>query len=674
MKLCKHTSRIVAIFVPLAICLSALLTSSTKAATERLRLNSLFVAHPIAETMYLYDVGVADLNNDAWLDIFTNNHQVRPMILINQQGNMFKDHTLALNLGNAMHHAESEPSLDRWQPKLDRPGLYIYWHLGDLVVRTHRLSESGSVQGVLLVRSSEKPASNGPVVVTEGPVDEAIALQFPKEMLVDTEKAITFVATGDATLVVRSFRGYYSPRIKIKQTLPLDDIFIGVGRKSPASYTFRLASRDRHAMAWFDVDGDAAIDVVAADGGQGGRRVGRVGRGSGSFKVLLQRDGRFEETLRYRELSSYGCSSRQVSLADYDADHDLDMYFVCGLLEGVDQLFERTASGAYEEVSAASGLDIVGGGLATWLDVDGDGDLDLFRTADNKAWLWRNLSGHFGAELIGALTGRAMQLSKADYDGDGDTDIYLAAETRSTLLIGERGSLEIADPERIGLPREAVCGNWVDHNNDGLQDLHVLPGGIFEQRSGGRFYSTDLLSSADPPNSAHCIWFDSNNDGYRDLVVAVPKKATLLERLRTGIGRWIGTDWQVWISENPYLYFFQWITMGHPFFRPEIWELTLYRAVGGDRHWLEVGLTGSKENPPAIGASVRLRTALATQVQAVGHAEGSLRSSGHYRVYFGLGDDAQIGSVQVAWPDGSLQEVDGVTSDRLLTIQRERQD
>jgi hypothetical protein len=66
-----------------------------------------------------------------------------------------------------------------------------------------------------------------------------------------------------------------------------------------------------------------------------------------------------------------------------------------------------------------------------------------------------------------------------------------------------------------------------------------------------------------------------------------------------------------------------------------------------------------------------VRTASAVQVQAVGHAEGSVRSSGHYRVYFGLGDEARIDSVQLAWPDGSLQEIDRVASDRLLTIQQE---
>jgi hypothetical protein len=138
-------------------------------------------------------------------------------------------------------------------------------------------------------------------------------------------------------------------------------------------------------MAWFDVDGDASIDVVTGAGGKNGRFQGRIDEGWGSFRVFLQRTGWFEEAYPYRELSSYGCPTRRLSLADYDADQDLDIHVTCGRTsDHTDQLFEQ-GHGGFTEVSAARGLDASGEGLASWLDGDGDGDLDLFRTTRREA-------------------------------------------------------------------------------------------------------------------------------------------------------------------------------------------------------------------------------------------------------------------------------------------------
>jgi hypothetical protein len=676
MNLLKHAHKIIFVLVGTAIFLGAStpLHFNVDANVDGLETNGQFVQHTIASTMHLYDLGVADINGDGWLDIYSSNHQVRPLILLNQRDGRFTNDVLNLDLGTARNYLGADPSLNDWPLVLDRPGLYIYWHLGDLVVRAHRISESTPASGTILVRKNEIVESDNQVIAAERPVENATRIAFPAEFLLDVEKVITFTATDSGTIIVKSFLHYYSPRFKLDETLPLADVFVGAGQVNPASYTFALSLEDRHSMAWFDIDGDASIDVATGGGGRRGRLQGRVEEGSGSFRVLLRRAGQFDEAFPYRELSSYGCPTRQILLADYDSDRDLDIYVNCGrTVHHTDLLFEQQ-DGTFEEVSAARGLNTRGQGIASWLDADSDSDLDLVRTTGREVWLYRNDSGHFKAEFVGTLRDRPRQVSKADYDGDSDIDIYLAARNGSSLLIGERGGFEISEPERIGLPRDAVCGNWVDYNNDGIQDLHVLPGGIFEQRSDQKFYPTDLLKSAEIPSSAVCTWFDSNNDGYRDLLIAVRRKPTLLEKIRARLARWIGEDRQVWISQNPYLYFLQGVTMGHPFFRPELWDLSLYRAVGGDRHWLELELAGPRGNRPAIGGSVRVRTASGTQVQAVGHAEGSARSSGHYRVYFGLEDEPYIDTVEVAWPDGTTQTMRRVPSDRLLTIQKESDD
>jgi ASPIC and UnbV/FG-GAP-like repeat len=660
----QHARNVLALLVYAPICLCASGIWFGPAEAETLRTSGQFVGHALPSTMYLDDLGVADVNDDGLLDIYTTNHQAQPLILVNQQDGAFKNDVLRLRLGTAQDYVGADPNFNDMEPIFDRSGLYIYWHFGHLVVRAHRIPKSTPASGAIFVSRGEILDTDGSVTVAEHPVDPT------------GWKEITFVMSESSTITIESVRTYfYSPRFEIGDKLPLDAIYIGAERANPASHSFRLSQSDRHGIAWLDLDDDGATDVVIANGGGGGRIRGRVEAGSGSYQVLLQRGGLFKEVFPYDELSRYGCPTRQISIVDHDGDGNLDIYVVCGRgSEQAHQLFQQAADGTFSEVAAAKAPGAKDDGLSTWLDADDDGDMDLFWTTKQEAWIYRNKDGHFDAVFVGAIRDRARQISKADYDGDGDLDIYLAAPNGSSLLIGKRGDFEIVEPERLGLPHDAVCGNWVDYNNDGIQDLHVLPGGIFEQRADHKFYQTELLETPEPPSSAFCVWFDSNNDGYRDLLVAIPREPTLFEKIRAGIARRIGEDGQVWISQNPLLFFLQGVTTGHPFFRPQISDLTLYQAIGGDRHWLEVGLTGSRGNRPAIGASVRVRTASGTQVQAIGQAEGSVSSSGHYRVYFGLGDEAHIDSVQLAWPDGSLQEIDGAASDRLVTFEQESKD
>jgi hypothetical protein len=638
-----------AVLTSLIVLLSSLSCGHESVDGGGLRTDDRFVKETLAPTLKLYQFGVADVDGDGWLDIQTKNHHARPAILVNRRDGSFTDEVLSLNLGTVQGFIGADPSATEWEPVFDRPGLYIYWQLAAVVIRTHRIPESKPASGIMLVGRDEVVEATAGAMIREGTVDAA-AVQLPARYLVNVDRAIAFTSAGDGTVTIRTRRNYhYALRLAISDSLPLDAIFVGSSGANPASRNFVVRLDDRHAMAWFDVDGDALVDVVASNGGQGGRVQGRVEEGTGSYRVFLQRAGRFEEAFPYSELSSYGCATRQLSLADYDTDGDLDLYVVCGRGEQAHQLFERTADGRFEEVAAARRLAANGAGLITWLDVDGDADLDLFHAGKRKAWLYRNSAGHFEAEFVGALGDNVRQISKADYDGDGDVDLYLAAGNGSQLLIGERGGLRTVEPGRFGLPREAVCGSWLDFNNDGMQDLHVLPGGIFEQHADGHFSPTGLLASTEPADFAGCTWFDANNDGARDLLVATPRFAAGAFRgIRDKILRRLGKHYYV----------------------PPVWDLTLYRAVKSTGHWLEVRLIGPQGNRPAIGSSVRVRTVSATQVQGVGHAEDS-PSSGHYRAYFGLGDEVLVESVEVIWADGSLQKIERVHSDQLLTIEKQ---
>ena len=142
---------------------------------------------------------------------------------------------------------------------------------------------------------------------------------------------------------------------------------------------------------------------------------------------------------------------------------------------------------------------------------------------------------------------------------------------------------------------------------------------------------------------------DLNNDGSRDLVMAT--------NLRTNKGRW--APWMArFLGDSP--------SHIDPF--GGRWVATAFTNTNHTHHWLEVDLIGPPGNHQALGARVTAQIGDTKQVAEVGHAESSRFSQGHYRSYFGLGQQTHVDRLTVAWPDGTLQTVPAVRIDHLLTV------
>ena len=630
-----------------------------------------FVRRDLPATAYLNDLGVADVNDDRWLDVYTTNHDVRPLILINDEGSAWADRVLELNLSTNRVLVGADKMLGQGPPRIDAPGIYIYWTLNEFVVQTHQLPESRAAAGVILAGRAEIATTEGSVVLAEQAAEGEIVAPFPADLVESQTKAFHFRSHGDSALRIHSYTGYNVARVHLSAPTRLQDVFIGSRRAPPQGRTFAIWPDDRHAMLWFDLNRDTLTDVVAVDGGMSGRSQGRVVAKHASYRPFLRADDGFQETALGGDLHHYGCPTRHASLVDFDRDGWLDIYVVCARVGGRyhNQLFRQTKPGEFDEVAAEVGLDLSEAGLSAWLDVDGDDDMDLFWVRGDELLLSRNDGGHFALQSIGKGRGRPVQLTLADFDSDGDFDIFVAAPHGSSLLINERGQYQIVDPQDKGLPNNAWCANWVDYDNDGALDLHALPGGLFRQVSAGSFEPTGLLAG-EGAGQAFCTWFDFDNDGHRDFLVARADEPTVRERIRNRVAQMLGTEGQRWIAQNPALSFLEGIAWGHPFREHRRWHLHLYRNRGTDNHWLEVLLVGPDGNRPAIGARVTVETAAGTQTQQVGQAEGSLRSQGHYRAYFGLNDQAVVDRVRIAWPDGTREERRSIPSDQLLIIDK----
>ncbi len=299
---------------------------------------------------------------------------------------------------------------------------------------------------------------------------------------------------------------------------PVDRLFLGDGRGrfEEASARSGAAAHDAYAMgcAAGDADGDGDIDLYVTAFGP---------------DVLLLNDGqaRFSDGTAAAGLFDDRWTTA-CTFFDPDADGDQDL-FVTGYVDvdvtrplwcgerkpgwrsychpdayaGLPPRFWRNAGGGrFTDATRAAGLERPandpGKGLgAIALDVEGDGDLDLYVANDsveNKLWLGRG-DGTFedGTLLSGTGvdgTGRSeagMGLATGDVDGDLDLEIFVTNfdDESNTLYRNDGDALftDVTMPAGLDAPSRLMVGFGTvlaDFDNDGDLDLAVANGHIID--------------------------------------------------------------------------------------------------------------------------------------------------------------------------------------------------
>ncbi|NEP05341.1 MAG: CRTAC1 family protein [Okeania sp. SIO2G4] len=616
-----------------------------------LNANSGFIQEEISPAYSLFDLGVADFNQDTFLDIFSTNHNGPQIFLINQQGEDFKDGLSELGLPQN-YEATDTPVPDPLANKTE-PGLYIYWHNYELIIAAQGLTNPENLEGLVIV----------PLLATSTESDQ-ISTNIRKTNAlsagIDKVQVVRFNVKGNGRLSIKfpAFYPFFPPLFRLNPRADIKNIYLGSRFQPATSIDFALPPinalphMDRHGMAWNDYNNDGNIDIAIVRGGM----QGKMSELSPNAKdeLMLQQSSGFEDIGEKVGLAKAGCAARQVAWVDFDRDNLLDLYTMCGRKlppnsRYPNQLYRQTPEGRFINVADEKNLGFKDMGWFTWLDIDNDLDMDLFWADETTFWLYRNESGNFVAENLGEQKGVVNQLAIADYDGDGDLDLFSASRRESILFTNVDGKYQATDPESVGLPKKAFAANWVDYDNDGLIDLHTLRYGIYRQQPDRTFKKINLLEVSSPKTFggyAYCTWFDVDNDGDRDLLMG---KSTKMP------------DWEKRQRKDKD------ITELAKYSKSRV---LLYRNPGNDNHWLEIELKGAPGNSVAIGAKVKVITANGTQFQEVGQSEGSWRSQGHYRLYFGLGKQDKINSIQVIWPDGQNQEILNPDPDRLLVIEK----
>ena len=269
------------------------------------------------------------------------------------------------------------------------------------------------------------------------------------------------------------------------------------------------------ALAAGDVDGDGADELFVSS---------RLYRVQGGFL----RDVTEASNLRSAQAAAF------ATFADYDNDGWLD-FFVIGA-DGRGRLSRNRGDGTFADATVQARVaDVRGAQKALFVDLDHDGDLDLFLVGDAARTVYRNnLDGTFTeatAEFrVGA--GGARDVVFADFDGDGRIDLLITNERGSDALLHNGGAERFADVTAAsGLASTGGSGAAAvgDYDNDGFLDLFVATTNGTEpalwRNMGDGTFTRDRRSSAalQPLRStagSAATFLDHDNDGWLDLIVA----------------------------------------------------------------------------------------------------------------------------------------------------------
>jgi len=419
-------------------------------------------------------------------------------------------------------------------------------------------------------------------------------------------------------------------------------------------------------LSWIDIDNDNDLDLFVSNGNltsQNNRLY--INNGGGTFTKVIA-----------GSIVTDGGASIGSTWGDYDNDGFLDCFVTNRNFFGNFLYRGNGTANPVKQAGIGPVTDIANSNMSSWVDVDNDGDLDLYCVNfQGSDYLYLNSGA--GAYSFSGNQSNAIQLDSAnfsiaglwaDYNNDRRPDLFVGnSGSQNDKLYTNTGGLNFTS-FTFADARASLGGSWADYDNDGDLDLfitnYLAQACILYNNSGAPAYTLTPVTSSPAQvvgNNVGSAFGDLDNDGDLDLFVADD-----------------GGNEHLYINSGFPAYAFTADTSGQithdggnsfacllgDYDNDGSLDVAvanlrsqtnfLYHNDGNANRWITIKCVGMQSNKAAIGAKVLAKATIGGQgiwqMQEVPAQTGY--NAQNLWLHFGFGSATLIDTLIINWPSG----------------------